>query len=54
MCGSGTLRVTTRAENGEVVIEIGNTGPGIPRRWPRARSNPSLRQGRWPGHRPGS
>jgi signal transduction histidine kinase len=30
MCDSGTLRVTTRVENGEVVIEIGDTGPGIP------------------------
>jgi signal transduction histidine kinase len=30
MGGSGTLRVTTQAENGEVVIEIGDTGPGIP------------------------
>jgi signal transduction histidine kinase len=38
MCGSGTLRVTTRVENGEVVIEIGDTGPGIPHRYPRARS----------------
>jgi K+-sensing histidine kinase KdpD len=36
MRGSGTLRVTTRVENGEVVIEVGDTGPGIPRRWPRA------------------
>lgn len=30
MCGSGTLQVTTRVENGEVVIEIGDTGPGVP------------------------
>jgi hypothetical protein len=36
MCGSGTLRVTTRVENGEVVIEIGDTGPGIPDRCVRA------------------
>jgi signal transduction histidine kinase len=27
---SGTLRVATRVEDGEVVIEIADTGPGIP------------------------
>jgi signal transduction histidine kinase len=27
---SGTLRVATRVEDGEVVIEIANTGPGMP------------------------
>ena len=30
MGGSGTLRVATRVEDGEVVIEIGDTGPGMP------------------------
>jgi signal transduction histidine kinase len=29
MDGAGTLRVTTRAEGNEVVIEIGDTGPGM-------------------------
>ena len=29
MDGAGTLRVTTRAEGSEVVIEIGDTGPGM-------------------------
>jgi signal transduction histidine kinase len=27
---SGTLRVATRVEDGEVVIEIADTGPGMP------------------------
>jgi signal transduction histidine kinase len=31
MGGTGTLRVTTRVEDGEVVVEIGDTGPGMPR-----------------------
>ena len=30
MDGTGTLRVATRAEEGEVVVEIGDTGPGMP------------------------
>jgi signal transduction histidine kinase len=30
MDGAGTLRVTTGAEEGHVVIEIGDTGPGMP------------------------
>ena len=30
MGGSGTLRVATRVEEGEVVIEIADTGPGMP------------------------
>jgi signal transduction histidine kinase len=30
MDGAGTLRVTTRAEGNGVVIEIGDTGPGMP------------------------
>jgi signal transduction histidine kinase len=30
MEGSGTLRVATRVEGGKVVIEIGDTGPGMP------------------------
>jgi signal transduction histidine kinase len=30
MDGAGTLRVATRAEAGAVVVEIGDTGPGIP------------------------
>jgi signal transduction histidine kinase len=30
MDGTGTLRVTTRAEGNDVVIEIGDTGPGMP------------------------
>src|SRR5207342_2589953 len=29
MDGSGTLRVTTRAEGAHVVVEIGDTGPGM-------------------------
>jgi signal transduction histidine kinase len=29
MDGAGTLRVTTRAEGSEVVVEIGDTGPGM-------------------------
>jgi signal transduction histidine kinase len=31
MGGMGTLHVTTRVEDGEVVVEIGDTGPGMPR-----------------------
>src|SRR4029453_14259606 len=30
MSESGTLRVATRVEDGEVVIEIADTGPGMP------------------------
>jgi len=30
MGGSGTLRVATRADGGDVVIEVGDTGPGMP------------------------
>ena len=30
MGGTGTLRVTTRIEDGDVVVEIGDTGPGMP------------------------
>jgi signal transduction histidine kinase len=30
MDGAGTLRVSTRAEDDEVVVEIGDTGPGMP------------------------
>ncbi len=30
MGGSGTLRVSTRVEENDVVIEIGDTGPGMP------------------------
>ena len=30
MGGTGTLRVTTRVEDGDVVVEIGDTGPGMP------------------------
>jgi signal transduction histidine kinase len=30
MGGAGTLRLATRAEGNEVVIEIGDTGPGMP------------------------
>jgi signal transduction histidine kinase len=29
MAGKGTLRVTTRVEDGNVVVEIGDTGPGM-------------------------
>ena len=29
MGGSGTLRITTRVEGDDVVIEIGDTGPGM-------------------------
>jgi signal transduction histidine kinase len=30
MAGSGTLRIATRADSGHVVIEIADTGPGMP------------------------
>ena len=30
MTGAGTLRLSTRAEGNEVVIEVGDTGPGMP------------------------
>ena len=30
MGGSGTIRVATRIEDGEVVVEISDTGPGMP------------------------
>ena len=30
MGGTGTLRVTTRVEDGDVVVDIGDTGPGMP------------------------
>ena len=30
MDGAGTLRLTTRAEGNQVVIEVGDTGPGMP------------------------
>jgi signal transduction histidine kinase len=30
MAGSGTLRISTRVEADDVVVEIGDTGPGIP------------------------
>jgi signal transduction histidine kinase len=30
MDGAGTLRLTTRAEHNDVVIEVGDTGPGMP------------------------
>ena len=30
MDGAGTLRLATRAEGNEVVIEVANTGPGMP------------------------
>ena len=30
MSGAGTLRLATRAEGGDVVIEVGDTGPGMP------------------------
>ena len=30
MAGSGTLRVSTRFEENEIVVEIGDTGPGMP------------------------
>jgi signal transduction histidine kinase len=30
MDGAGTLRLATRAEGADVVIEIGDTGPGMP------------------------
>jgi signal transduction histidine kinase len=30
MGGAGTLRLTTRAEQNDVVIEVGDTGPGMP------------------------
>ena len=37
---AGTLRIATRVEDGEVVIEIADTGPVCRRRWRRARSSP--------------
>jgi signal transduction histidine kinase len=30
MGGVGTLRLTTRAEQNDVIIEVGDTGPGMP------------------------
>jgi signal transduction histidine kinase len=30
MGGAGTIRLTTRAEGDDVVIEVGDTGPGMP------------------------
>jgi len=30
MDGAGTLRVATRADGDDVVVEIGDTGPGMP------------------------
>jgi signal transduction histidine kinase len=30
MDGTGTLRLTTRVEQDDVVIEVGDTGPGMP------------------------
>jgi signal transduction histidine kinase len=30
MDGAGTLRVASRAEGGDVVVEVGDTGPGMP------------------------
>jgi signal transduction histidine kinase len=30
MGGMGTLHVTTRVEDGDVVVDIGDTGPGMP------------------------
>jgi signal transduction histidine kinase len=30
MAGAGTLRLSTRAEGNDVVIEVGDTGPGMP------------------------
>jgi signal transduction histidine kinase len=30
MGGTGTLRLATRAERDDVVIEVGDTGPGMP------------------------
>ena len=30
MDGAGTLRLTTRAEGDDVLIEVGDTGPGMP------------------------
>jgi signal transduction histidine kinase len=30
MAGAGTLRLTTRVEQNDVVIEVGDTGPGMP------------------------
>jgi signal transduction histidine kinase len=30
MEGSGTLRISTRADHEDLVVEIGDTGPGMP------------------------
>ena len=30
MNGAGTLRLTTRAEEDDIVVEVGDTGPGMP------------------------
>ena len=54
MDGSGTLRVATRVEEGEVVIEIGDNGS----RHAAGGSSPRVRgllhdKGRWSRHRPG-
>ena len=43
MAGAGTLRLATRPEGDDVVIEVGDTGPGMPPQVAAARSRPFSR-----------
>jgi hypothetical protein len=47
MAGAGTLRLSTRAEGNDVVIEVGDTGLVCRRRWLPARSRPFTRPRTW-------
>ena len=53
MDGAGTLRMTTRSDRDDVVVEIADTGPGMPPEVASARVRALLHdQGRGRGHRP--
>ena len=60
MDGTGTLAVSTRADGDDVVVEIGDTGPGMPpecRPAPSSRSSPprtSARAPAWASTSPGA